>query len=433
MPLLRLRAKHLWQPIPYCRLRSVRTYRELFGVGEFRVLFVSTCLNVAAGSVSSLALGTITYAQTRSPLLSAFAMLGGPLVRLAASWLLLSLSDLWRPRTSLMFAAGVLAAGNAMQAIPGLSWEARFVVLVLPWVLLSATGGSLVALVSEILPEGAFVFGRSTLNIAVGVMQIAGYGAAGLLLLAFDTGQLFAGAAAAGVLTVLLVRFGLEDRAPRATGTAVSRSRAVNRLVLGSPVIRPVYLALWVPNGLVVGCEALFVPYGGDQAGFLFSSAAAGMLVGDIGMGRFVPTHLRDRLVEPARLLLAAPYLAFFLHPGLPAACALSLAASVGYCASLPLQERLLTRTAPHIRGHVLGLNSLGMTSMQGLGALVAGAVATLLGADADAAARSIGLMAIASVGVTFLLVPGLRRSRSGYGLDVLALDVPGTSDPVSP
>ena len=274
-------------------------------------------------------------------------MLGGPLVRLAASWLLLSLSDLWRPRTSLMFAAGVLAAGNAMQAIPGLSWEARFVVLVLPWVLLSATGGSLMALVSEILPEGAFVFGRSTLNIAVGVMQIAGYGAAGLLLLAFDTGQLFAGAAAAGVLTVLLVRFGLEDRAPRATGTAVSRSRAVNRLVLGSPVIRPVYLALWVPNGLVVGCEALFVPYGGDQAGFLFSSAAAGMLVGDIGMGRFVPTHLRDRLVEPARLLLAAPYLAFFLHPGLPAACALSLAASVGYCASLPLQERLLTRTAP--------------------------------------------------------------------------------------
>ena len=286
-----------------------------------------------------------------------------------------------------MFAAGVLAAGNAMQAIPGLTWEARFVVLVLPWVLLSATGGSLMALVSEILPEGAFVFGRSTLNIAVGVMQIAGYGAAGLLLLAFDTGQLFAGAAAAGVLTVLLVRFGLEDRAPRATGTAVSRSRAVNRLVLGSPVIRPVYLALWVPNGLVVGCEALFVPYGGDQAGFLFSSAAAGMLVGDIGMGRFVPTHLRDRLVEPARLLLAAPYLAFFLHPGLPAACALSLAASVGYCASLPLQERLLTRTAPHIRGHVLGLNSLGMTSMQGLGALVAGAVATLLGADADAAA----------------------------------------------
>jgi MFS family permease len=414
------------------RLRTVRTYRELFGVGEFRVLFVSTCLNVAAGSVSSLALGTLTYAETRSPLLSAFAMFGGPLVRLVSSWLLLSLSDLWRPRTSLMVAAGGLAAANAVQAIPGLSWQARFVVLLLPWVLLSATGGSLMALVSEILPEGAFVLGRSTLNIAVGVMQIAGYGAAGLLLLALDTGQLFAGAAGAGVLTALLVRLGLRDRPPRAVGTAISRSRAVNRLVLGSPVVRPVYLALWVPNGLVVGCEALFVPYGGRHAGFLFSAAAAGMLVGDIGMGRFVPAPLRDRLVEPARLLLATPYLAFFLHPGLPAACALSLVASVGYCASLPLQERLLTRTAPDVRGHVLGLNSLGMMSMQGLGALAAGAVATLLGAGADAAAVSIGLMAVASVVVTLSLVPGLRRSRDGHGLEVLALDVPGTPDSVT-
>jgi len=319
----------------------VRTYRELFGVGEFRVLFLGTCLNVAAGSMSSLALGTLTYAQTGSPLLSAFAMFGGPLVRLVASWVLLSLSDLWRPRTSLMLAAGVLGAANAVQAIPGLSWQARFVVLVLPWVLLSATGGSLMALVSEILPEGAFVFGRSTLNIAVGVMQIAGYGAAGLLLLVFSTGELFATAALIGLVTVLLVRFGLTDRAPRAAGRAVSRSRAVNRLLLGSRVIRPVYLALWVPNGLIVGCEALFVPYGGTHAGFLYSSAAAGMLVGDVVMGRFVPPHLRDRLVEPARLLLAVPYLAFFLHPALPLACALSVVASVGYCASLPLQERL--------------------------------------------------------------------------------------------
>jgi MFS family permease len=400
----------------------VRTYRELFGIREFRVLFLSTCLNVAAGSMSSLALGTITYAQTRSPLLSAFAMFGGPLVRLVASWVLLSLSDLWRPRTALMVAAGVLGAANAVQAIPGLSWQARFVVLVLPWVLLSATGGSLMALVSEILPEGAFVFGRSTLNIAVGVMQIAGYGAAGLLLLAFSTGQLFAVAASAGLVTVLLVRLGLADRAPRAAGRAVSRSRAVTRLLLGSPVIRPVYLALWVPNGLIVGCEALFVPYGGQHAGFLFSSAAAGMLVGDIVMGRFVPSHLRDRLVEPARLLLAVPYLAFFLHPGLPLACALSLVASVGYCASLPLQERLVTRTAPDVRGHVLGLNGLGMMSMQGLGALIAGAIATLFGADAGAAALSIGLMAVASVAVTLALVPGLRRSRDGHGLDVLAL-----------
>ena len=61
----------------------------------------------------------------------------------------------------------------------------------------------------------------------------------------------------------------------------------------------------------------------------------------------------------------------------------LAAVASVGYCASLPLQERLVTRTAADIRGQVLGLHGLGMMSMQGVGALLAGGVATLLGADA--------------------------------------------------
>ena len=72
-------------------------------------------------------------------------------------------------------------------------------------------------------------------------------------------------------------------------------------------MLRPVYLALWVPNGLVVGCEALIVPFAGDGAGFLFAATAVGMLVGDVLMGRLVPPQWRDRLVEPARFLLAVP------------------------------------------------------------------------------------------------------------------------------
>ncbi len=188
--------------------RPVRTYRELFGIGEFRVLFTTTSLNVGAGSVGSLALGTLTYAETGSPLLSAFVMFGGPLVRLATSWFLLSLADLWRPRTAMMLAAGVMAVGDAVQAIPDLPMTARLVLLVVPWVLLSATGGSMIALVSEVVPEGSFVFARATINIAVGVMQIVGFGLGGLLLLTFTTSQLFLGAAAACLVALVLVRLG---------------------------------------------------------------------------------------------------------------------------------------------------------------------------------------------------------------------------------
>ena len=168
-----------------------------------------------------------------------------------------------------------------------------------------------------------------------------------------------------------------------------------------------------MPNGLVVGCEALIVPFAGDGAGFLFAATAVGMLAGDVLMGRVVPPQWRDRLVEPARLLLAVPGCSSCWSRRC-LACVLAAVASVGYCASLPLQERLVSRTAPDIRGQVLGLHGLGMTSMQGAGALLAGGVATLLGADARAAALAIGVMATASVLVTLSLVPGLRRSREG-------------------
>jgi MFS family permease len=422
--MFRLLAKHYgWRPAP-SRLDAMRTYRELFGVPEFRVLFVATTLVVGAGAVASLALGTLTYAETGSPVLTAFVMFGGPLVRLSTSWFLLSLADLWRPRTAAVVGGVVSTASYAAQAVPDLPFAARVVLLVVPWVLLSAVGGSTMALVADVLPDGSFVFGRATMNIAVGVMQIAGYGAGGLLLLSFSTPQLFLGAAVVGAVQVVLVRLGLADHPPRATGRAVERSRAANRALLGSPVLRPVYLALWVPNGLVVGCEALIVPYAGTQAGFLFAATAVGMLAGDVAMGRFVRPELRDRLVEPARLLLAAPWLVFALQPGIVVSCALAATASVGYCASLPLQERLVTRTAPDIRGHVLGLHGLGMMAMQGAGALLAGLVATLLGADAHAAGLAIGGMAAASVAATVSLVPGLRRSRDGRGTEVVTLDL---------
>jgi MFS family permease len=404
----------------------MRTYRELFAIPEFRVLFTTTSLNVAAGSVGSLALGTLTYAETGSPLLSAFVMFGGPLIRLTTSWFLLSLADLWRPRSAMMLAAGVMAVADGLQALPGVPMSMRLVFLIVPWILLSATGGSMIALVSDVVPEGSFVFARATINIAVGVMQIVGYGLGGLLLLAFTTSQLFLGAAAACLLALVLIRFGLCDHAPRASGKAVERSRAVNALLLRSPVLRPVYLALWVPNGLVVGCEALIVPYAGRSAGFLFAATALGMLAGDVLMGRVIPPELRDRLVEPARFLLAVPWLPFLFQPSLPLACALAAVASIGYCASLPLQERLVTRTAPDIRGHVLGLHSLGMTAMQGVGALLAGGVATLLGSDGHAAGLAIGVMAAASVLVTLALVPGLRRSRQDRRVEVVALETVG-------
>jgi hypothetical protein len=284
---------------------------------------------------------------------------------------------------------------------------------------MSATGGATLALVADILPEGSYVFGRSTLNIAVGGMQIAGYGLSGILLLHLSVAALFRGAAVASAVGVVIVARGV-GRHPRraAGGSVVRRARAINRALLASPLLRPVYLAGWIPNGLIVGCESLFVPLAGRSAGYLFATTAAGMLTGDVLVGRFASARLRRVLVEPLRFLLAAPYVLFLVHPSLVVAAVLGFLASIGYAASLPLQERLVDYTSPGIRGQVLGLNSAGMMAMQGTAAVLAGLLAQRV---SGGPAVAIGALGCASLVISLALIPGLRRTQGQPGSPVAA------------
>ncbi len=255
-------------------------------------------------------------------------------------------------------------------------------------------------------------------------MQIVGYGIGGALLIALRPESLFLVAAGCAALAAVLLRLGLEDREARASGPVVRRTREVNRRLLGSPVLRPLYLSSWVPNGLIVGCEALFIPFAGERAGYLFATTAAGMLLGDVVVGRFLGPATRDRLVNPLRFLLAAPFLLFWFDPHLGLALVLGMVAAIGYADSLPLQERLMDRIPEDIRGQAMGLRATGLGAGQAIGALLAGGTADLLGVGPGAAGRAMAVMAVLSILVSLSLVPGLRRSRRprpgtvGYGAE---------------
>ena len=385
------------------------TYGQLFSIPEFRVLFANRCLVMISVAASSLALGTIMYETTGSALLSALSMFGGPLVSLVVSQLFLGLSDTLRPRTGLMLQmAGPLVA-NTLQAVPGMPWQARFALLAIPYAVNAMLAGTQWVVLRDIMSGESYALGRSTLNLAVGGMQVVGYGLGGVALLWLSPQALFVVAAVVNLLSLLTMRFGIKDRpAPgRTSEGVVARTRRINRLLLGSRITRPLYLAGWVPNGLIVGCEALFVPYGhGSLAGYLFAAGAAGMMIGDLGAGRFLTIPQRDRLIGPLRYLLAAPFLVFWLSPPAPVAVCAVLLASVGYAASLPLQERLIAHTTDDIQGQALGLQSQGMMIGQAMGAGIGGAIATYLSPG-----HAMGLLAAASLLVTIGLSPGIRRS----------------------
>jgi predicted MFS family arabinose efflux permease len=390
----------------------MRTYRELFQTPEFTPLFLTTSVQVAAQTVSGLALGTLIYTATGSPLLSALAMFGPSLTQVIGAATLLSAVDRLPPRAAMTGLALLFSLGTAVQAVPGLPVQAAFAVLLGLGMIASLGGGVRYGLLNEILAKEGYLLGRSLFNMSSGIMQICGFALGGVLVATLSArGTLVAGAvlylAAAGV-----ARFGLSRRPPRAAGRpSVGESLRDNALLWSAKPRRYVFLGLWVPNGLIVGCESLFVPYAPQHSGLLFAFAAFGMLAGDILIGRFVPARWRVRLRVPMCVLLAAPYLIFALRPSLPLAVAAVALASIGYSASLLLQERLMSLTPEELSGHALGLHTAGMITMQGVGATVAGAVAQFTSAE-----TAMAVMAAASLAVTFALAPGLRPGRRPPG-----------------
>ncbi|MFJ3228322.1 MFS transporter [Streptomyces sp. NPDC086783] len=394
----------------------MRTYSDLFRTPEFTPLFLASALRSAAQTVSGLALGTLVYEATDSPLLSALSMFGPSLAQVLGATTLLSAADRLRPRATLTGIALAFAAGTAVLAIPGLPvWGA--LVLVFGLGLVASLGGGVTwGLLNEILTRDGYLLGRSVFNMMNGLTQILGYATGGVLVAVLSPRSTLAVAAWLYLVTALVSRLGLSRREPRTAGRpSVRETWRTNARLWASGPRRRVYLLLWIPNGLVVGCESLFVPYAPAHAGLLFAMGALGMLVGDVTVGRFLPPRVRARLGIPFLLLLAGPYLFFVLRPGTAVAAACVAVASVGFGASLIQQERLMALTPDELSGHALGLHSSGMVTMQGVSAALAGTVAQL-----TSAATGMTVMAAASVAVTLALSAAGKREerRPGGGRD---------------
>ncbi|MGV9556821.1 MFS transporter [Streptomyces sp. NPDC003401] len=385
-------------------------YRHLLRTPEFTPLLLSSAAHTAAHTAAGLALGTLVHRATGSPLLSAVSMFGPSLVQVLGATLLLSGADRLPPRTALAGLSLAFAALTAVLAVPGLPVAAVFAVVLATGLVAALGGGVRWGLLHEILPEGGYLPGRSVFNMMSGLTQITGYALGGVLVAALSPHTVLLLAALLHATASATARLGLTGRPPRAAGRpSVAATWRANAVLWSSRPRRLVYLGLWLPNGLVVGCEALFVSYDPGAAGTLFACAALGMLAGDLAVGRLLPPAVRTRLATPLLLLLAAPYAFFVLHPPLPVAALCATLASVGFGASLVQQEHLMARTPPGLAGHALGLHSAGMLTFQGVGAAAAGTVAEL-----TSPATATTVLALASLTVTLTLAAASRRRVRG-------------------
>jgi MFS family permease len=402
-------------------LLTMSTYREIFANREFRSLWIGGALGNASSTMTSLTLAIVVDAATGSALLAAMIMFGPSLAQVLGVSTLMSAADTARPRRILTGLAVLSTLAVGTQAAVELSAGYRLLLALAVAYGLSIGAGVRWGLLGEIVHPDQFVLGRSAMNLSVGAMQIAGFGIAGILLQAVSPATVLWLATGFSALAVPVIRFGLRDRSPRRVArTGLAETWRGNRRLLAEKRTRPLLLALTLPNGLIVGCEALFVPYAGTRAGWLLAAGAAGMMSGDLTVGRFLTRAGRRTAARWLRFGLAAPFLGFAFPLPLWLLCVLVGLGSAGYSASLAQQEVLVDLTPVELRGQVLGLESALRMTTFGITAILAGALADLTSAGPTMtgfAAASLLASVILSRPLTRVMAPtAWIGSRHGSG-----------------
>ena len=353
------------------------SYRDVFGLREFSVIFAANIVSMLGTVVAAVALTVLVYEQTRSPALAASVMALSFLPYLIGGTLLGAAVDRLPARRALVACDLASAAVVAIMVAPGVPVAGLLALLFANGLISPVYQGVRAAVLPEILPPGSpYVLGRALMRMVSQGAQIVGYGVGGLLLAILSPRGALAADALSFASSALLVRLGTSQRPPRAAkaGSMARDSLAGVRAVLAHRPTRRVLLFGWLVLACAVAPEALAAPYAvhigqpARAAGFLLVGIPVGTVIADVLAARVFPARVQYRLIVPAGLLTFVPLAGFAVSPGLELALGLLVVCGLG-SAWMPGMDGLLVATAPPaLRSRALALSSAGLMFTQGLG-----------------------------------------------------------------
>lgn len=381
------------------------SYREALGVPEFRAVFLAWAISITGSVVSAVALTVLVYERTRSPLLSSLTFALGFLPYAFGGTLLSGVVDRVPPRR-LLVACDLASAGiTAAMALSAMPVAVLLVLLSATSTITSISSGARVGLVRSIVPEASYVPARSLLRISAQTAQIVGNAVGGALLVVLTPRGAILVNAAAFLISAALMRFRLRRHpiAGSVEGATLLRDslRGVRRVFANATLRRLLLLGWFVPM-FSVAPEALAAPYvtslGGPPAlvGWWLGALPAGMIAGGLlGVWGLTPRRQR-RIVGIVAGASFLPYLVFLAVPGFEVALPLLFVAGLCALYSLGL-DALVRQAAPeHLFARTMTVNTAGLMTLQGLGFVLAGALAEAIGpARAIAAAGACGIATV--------------------------------------
>jgi MFS family permease len=369
------------------------SYRDVFAIGEFRALWAAQVLSYAGDQFAQVAIAILVYGRTRSPLLTALAyaltylppILGGPLLS--------SLADLF-PRRRVMIAADIIRAVLvAGMVLPSLPFPALCALLFLTVLLGPPFSAARSALLPDVVPPARFALASAVGNITFQVSQLAGFLAGAALVAAVGPHRALAADSVSFCLSAVIVAAWVRPRqapgrwtGPRPSVWWLTRDGAV--FVFSHPALRTLVLFGWLA-GFAVIPEGLAAPYahalggGPFTVGLLMAAIPAGTIAGAFVIGRLAAPATRVRLIGWLAMLSCAPLMASLAHPPLWLLLPLWMLAGVGGAYQLAAVTAFVNALPADARGRAFGIAQSGLLAAQGLGILLAGAAAQLIGPEA--------------------------------------------------
>jgi MFS family permease len=371
---------------------------------EFRALLVSQLVSVCGTSVAAVALTILVYERTGSPLLASLTFALGFLPFVFGGGLLSSVVDRVRPRRLVVVCNLASAALATAMAVPAIPVPVLFALVLGIGTLLSLSSGARATLVRDSVSTEAYVPARSLFRIATQLAQIGGNAVGGaLLLLLTPSGALLVNASSF-LFAAAVIQLVVADHANQGepSGQTLLRdSLRGAREVFRHGELRRLLLLGWLVPMFSVAPEALAAPYvsehGGSTTlvGWWLVALPVGLIAGDVAGVRLLTSRQQRRLVAPAAAAGFVPYLVFAGDPSIAASLVLLVVAGACSLYSLGLDGRVRDAAPPELFARAMTLNTAGLMTLQGLGFVLAGALAQAIGpADAIAIAGCCGIAA---------------------------------------
>ena len=409
------------------------TFREVFGVREFRPLFGSFLLSTIGDELARVALTVLVYQRTDSPLLSAATFAISYLPWLLFGPLLSTLADRFPRQRVLVSSDAARAALVALMAIPGTPLPLLLGLLFVVALCAPPFESARSALMADVLDGDRYAVANSLTNISLQLAQVIGFVLAGALVAALSPSTALLLNAATFAVSALRPPPPLKRRpAPRpgaGSGGVLRDAGEAFGLIRRTPRLMAIIGVLWIGTLFAYASEGIAIPLveelgqGTAAVGVLLAANPLGVTVGGLVVARLVPPRRREALVPHLVVLSLLPLVAAglvgaFAAPGLgtfAVVIGLLFVAGLGGAWLIPLNVSFVQAVPSAFRGRAFGVAVAGLYGIQGIGVLGAGLLAEGLSpTGVVAVSGAAGLVAVVVPLVAYVRTQGHVAATGG-------------------